>query len=246
MGTTPLNISPDTFQVMMTLAQLSALDPTPRPSGETPQAQGQRMLRGIQSLLENTTLATQALWEAVWLVLTPDGGNVVYIATCAATNSFAVCVRGTQFDSLVDLGEDLNVSAVAQFTPGTSPLLVSSGAMKAFTDATGAQGFPVGNLLDALTALLQNAPASPQPTVYVTGHSLGGAMATMIALWLAEMTWSHQPAFQVYTFAAPTAGLASFATEYDSVFGAAPNAAWRVYTSGTRCLMRGPIWRACS
>src|SRR5690242_1737182 len=106
------------------------------------------MLAGIGSILQNvTSLATGGLWNAAWLALTPDGANVVFVAESKSTNAIAVCVRGTQFNSLVDLGEDLAVSEVAQFTPGSSPLLVSAGAMKAFTDATGATGVPGGNLL---------------------------------------------------------------------------------------------------
>jgi hypothetical protein len=218
---------------MMTLAQLSALDSTARPSGETIEQQALRILTGISSTLQDTSLATGGLWNAVWLALTPDGGNVAYVATCPSLNAFAVCLRGTQFSSLVDLGEDLAVSEVAQFTPGASALLVSKGAMKAFADVTGTTGVPGGNLLQILTALLAAASASPQPTVYVTGHSLGGAIATMIALYLAELaaqkTWTNTPAISAYTFAAPTAGLQSFAGAYDHVLGTSPNQAWRVY-----------------
>ncbi|HEV2961504.1 MAG TPA: IPT/TIG domain-containing protein [Candidatus Angelobacter sp.] len=219
------------FGVMMTLAQLSALSPNPRPSGESPQQQGQRILTGINNLLQDGSLATGGLWQANWLALTQDGGNLCYIASSPTQNAFAVCCRGTQFNSLVDLGEDLEVGAVAQFNlPGAgSPLLVSQGSMKAFTEITTVPGLLYGNLLEALSLLLSSAPAAP--TVYVTGHSLGGAMATMVALYLAAQTWAPlTPTFQVYTFAAPSAGLQSFASYYDEVF-TSKGLAWRVYNA---------------
>lgn len=214
------------FGTMMTLAQLSALSPNPRPSGETVEQQAQRILAGINSTLLDRTLATAGVWQAVWIGLTADRGNLVYIAASPTQNAFAVCCRGTQFNSLVDLGEDLAVSSVSQFTPGgaTTPLLVSTGSMKAFTEAMATRGLPYGNLVEALKLLLGAAPSNP--TVCITGHSLGGAMATMIALYLAGETLPNAPSFQVYTFAAPTAGLSAFASFYDQTF---PDNAFRVY-----------------
>lgn len=221
-------------QIMMTLAQLAATAPNERPSGETLDQQQQRILAGINSQLSNSQLPTAGQWQAVWLGLTQDRANLAYIAVNYLQNAFAVSLRGTQFNSLIDLLEDLNVGSVADFTaalqPGSSfsePILVSLGSMKAFTEITNAVYIPNRtNLLQALAVLIENAPSSPAPTLYITGHSLGGAMATMVALYLNAQTWTNQPAFAVYTFAAPTAGLQGFADYYDSVF---PDNSWRYY-----------------
>src|ERR1700694_466303 len=150
--------------VMMTLAQLAALSPNPRPSGETRQKQAQRILAGINSMLQNSNLnlPTGTSWHAQWVGLTVDGGNLCYIAASPTQNAFAVCCRGTQFNSLVDLGEDLDVGNLCQFLPpgATSPLVVSQGAMKAFTDATNATGVLNGapdlKLLGALEQLVSD------------------------------------------------------------------------------------------
>jgi len=221
----------DNFGAMMTLSQLAALSPNARPSGETVAEQAARILDGINSTLLNTSLATAGLWQAPWIGLTPDGANLCYIAVCPTQNAFAVCCRGTQFNSLVDLGEDLGVGTLAQFTPNNTPLLVSKGSMKALAEATSAPGLDGDTLLEALTQLLADAPTSPQPTVYVTGHSLGGAMATMLAVYLFAQTWTNAPAFAVYTFAAPSAGLQSFASYFDTHLNSAPNQAFRVYNA---------------
>ena len=56
-------------------------------------------------------------------------------------------------------------------------------------------------------------------TFYVTGHSLGGALATTVSLFLFAQTWRAPiPIFAVYTFAAPTAGDQNFADWFKKQF----------------------------
>lgn len=209
-----------TAQIMMTLAQLAATSPNERPSGETIELQEARIFNAINSQLSNPDLATNAEWRAVWVGLSADRGNLAYIAQNVSQNAFAVCIRGTQFNSLIDLIEDLNVGTISQFTatPATSqPIMVSQGSMTAFTEITSAIYVSENtNLLQALVSLLGS--QSSQQTLYITGHSLGGAIATMVALYLAAQSWTNPPTFAVYTFAAPTAGLQAFADLYDLTF----------------------------
>jgi hypothetical protein len=223
-------------KVTMTLAALAATGATPRPSGESLQQQSARILQGIQTQLKNPGLATGGIWEPVWLALSPDNANMAYIARNKnGSNEFAVVMRGTNA-SLTDILEDLDVGTVVPFTASGSPkpVAVSKGAMEAFTQianarsiispaetqATGARvteaGFPpVGaTLLEALKNVL---PPTPSATVYVTGHSLGGCLATMIAPYLRASVVPVRPAFALVTFAAPTAGLQSFADYVNSL-----------------------------
>jgi pimeloyl-ACP methyl ester carboxylesterase len=227
-----MTTAPTPAQVTMTLAAIAATAATPRPSGETPRAQTERARLGIEEHLDNPALATGSTWQLMWLVLSPDNANLAYIAWNGdGSNQIAVAVRGT-VDNPVDMMEDLDVGTLVPFTAGGSPdIAVSAGAMAAFTQIVNTRGVtatPAGSggpggvvptnatLTEALRALVQL--RSPQPTVYVTGHSLGGCIATMLAAHLQTLTWQPaKPRFALVTFAAPTAGAQSFAKYVDSL-----------------------------
>ncbi|MET7358552.1 IPT/TIG domain-containing protein [Streptomyces sp. NPDC005562] len=206
--------------VAMTLAALAATGATPRPSGEGVTEQKLRIASGIERQLSDPALATQGTWQLAWLAVSPDNANMAYIAKdTSGSNAFAVVVRGT-VSNAVDTLEDLDVGTVVPFTAGgPSPVSVSKGAMTALTQVTGmTDGSPGAgsSLARALSLLLADAP--PQATVTVIGHSLGGCIATMLALYLRDQSWgSLAPQFGVITFAAPTAGLQDFADRFNSV-----------------------------
>lgn len=224
---------------LMTLAAVAATAATPRPSGEGREAQGLRMLRGMWTHLADPSLDTGGIWRVMWLGLGPDNANMAYIAQdMSGTNRFAVVVRGT-VGSTTDMLEDIDVGTVVPFPEGGSAATaVSAGAMAAFTQVVNAAGIvgtpaelaaeeetgepqivlPGGRLTAALGTLLAAAPSSPRPTVYVTGHSLGGCVATMLAAYLQARSWpGADPQFGLVTFAAPTAGVKSFADHVDSL-----------------------------
>ncbi|GGJ70066.1 IPT/TIG domain-containing protein [Streptomyces brasiliensis] len=208
---------PTPAQVTMTLAAIAATAATPRPSGETLQDQAQRAKRGITAQLMDPSLATGGKWQPRWLALSPDNANLAYIASNSDLNQFAVVVRGT-IDNPLDMMEDLDVGTVVPFTAGGSKdVAVSAGAMAAFTQVATAS-VPFGTTLtQALTNILASPATKPQPTVYVTGHSLGGCIATMLATYLqAQPSFPKNPKFALVTFAAPTAGLQSFADYVNS------------------------------
>ncbi|MFK8909891.1 lipase family protein [Streptomyces sp. YS-3] len=222
-------------QICMTLSALAATAATPRPSGEARDQQTWRVAAGISQQLSALWLATKASWQLAWIALGPDDDNMAYIArSIDGSNQFAVVARGT-VGNITDILEDLDVGTVVPFTASGSPtpVAVAKGAMTAFTqvatmvsiprppgDVLGvavpeeAFAYQGATLARALADLVQAAPATPRPTVYVTGHSLGGSIATMLApyLYTQAQSWTNVPQFALETFAAPTAGLQSFAT----------------------------------
>ncbi|KPI29823.1 lipase class 3 [Actinobacteria bacterium OV450] len=208
---------PTVPQVTMTLSAIAATAATPRPSGETLAEQSTRMILGITQQLADTSLATQGTWVLSWLGVSPGNANLAYVAkNTDGSNSFAVVIRGT-IGNVTDLLEDLDVGTVVPFNlvGMPSPVTVSKGAMKAFTEVVTTS--TAGVTLDqALRTVLGQ--ALPNPTVYVTGHSLGGCIATMVAPYLQTLTWPDvKPNFELHTFAAPTAGEADFAAYVDSL-----------------------------
>lgn len=228
---------PTDAKVTMTLATLAATAATPRPSGETVADQARRALTGIAARLTDVSLATGDTWLPMWLAMSPDNGNLVYIAwNIDGSNEYAVVVRGT-VSAPTDMMEDLDVGTLVPFTAGgsTSPVAVSAGAMAAFTQVVNTPGIAYWDIAaqnvepalphvtvasgttlpQALNELLTSANSSP--TVYVTGHSLGGCVATMVAPYLQKQSWPNTPQFGLITFAAPTAGVQSFAQYVDSL-----------------------------
>ncbi|QTZ92029.1 IPT/TIG domain-containing protein [Streptomyces auratus AGR0001] len=214
---------PTIAQVTMTLAAFAATGATPRPSGETLEQQTKRIITGIDAQLSDPSLATQDAWELVWLALSEANANMAYLARSTnGSNEFAVVARGTDAD-LTDILEDLDVGTVVPFPESGSPkpVAVSKGAMDAFKRVVNARSIaspsPNVTLAQALSRALDSAPSSPQPTVYLTGHSLGGCIATMLAPYLQAQTWPKQPKFAVMTYAAPTAGVQSFVDYFNSL-----------------------------
>ncbi|WP_042422955.1 IPT/TIG domain-containing protein [Streptacidiphilus anmyonensis] len=213
---------PAITQVTMTLAALAATANTPIPSGETPEHQTARIIRGIDAQLSDTSLATRGVWELAWLALSPANANMAFIARSTdGSNQFAVVARGTDAD-LTDILEDLEVGIVVPFPESGSPkpIDVSLGAKQAFDRVVNASSIasPIPNrkLADALAIAVNAAPASPPPTIWLTGHSLGGCIASMLALHLQAKPWPKGTQFAVMTFAAPTAGLQNFVDYFDS------------------------------
>ncbi|GGN47161.1 hypothetical protein GCM10012285_32610 [Streptomyces kronopolitis] len=210
-------------QVTMTLAAFAATGATPRPSGETLQQQTTRIITGIHAQLKDPGLATQGAWELVWLALSDANANMAFLVRSTnGSNEFAVVARGTDAD-VTDILEDLDVGTVVPFPESGSPtaIAVSKGAKDAFTRVVTARSIasptPNATLAQALGVALKAAPSSPQPTVYLTGHSLGGCIVSMLAPYLQAQTLPKQPKFAVMTYAAPTAGVQSFVDYFDSV-----------------------------
>src|SRR5579872_4335013 len=232
---------PSDALLMMTLAGLAAAS---GPAYQSVPDQEQTILSNLGTQLAQTSLATGGNWSVIWVGLTGDLANLAYIAkNTAVANTYAVVIRGTVFSLSKDVSEDTDVTSVAGFwsyigqtapkfgCADTKAVCIAQGALNAFTEVTGATFTDGTTLVQTLTALAQKASPSAL-TIYVCGHSLGGATTTTLALNLMLGTsWPTAPVFQVYTFAAPTAGMQAFATAVATNFpgsAAGTNSAWQV------------------
>ena len=231
----------DDTQVMATLATLAYVDGIAGDDFHPMKDEAAFMFGQLQAALAAGHLATQGKWQLRWLGLSEDQGNLAYIAENVTENKLAVVVRGTVFalsgPGAINVLQDLAVGSLKDFqlggqtaTVGGEKVQISQGADLALmgvsnaTFVVGGHGLEDTTLADALSKLI----GSGSPTVYVAGHSLGGCIATMLALQLKD-AWSNL-AFQVYTFAATTAGLAPFAQLFDETFDgkSSKDNAWRI------------------
>jgi hypothetical protein len=219
---------PDTA-AMMTLSAFAAIDETPLP-GESVATQDQRILADLQAALAS------AAWTPLWVGISsdPERANLTYIAQSLASGeqTYAVVIRGTDFDMPTDLHEDFDVAPpTVGFAVGNQTVQIAAGALQGHDYVTQAQGADGSTLLQALAGFASGGGAK----VFVTGHSLGGALATTVALYLANArTALGETIYQVYTFAAPTVGLNDFASLFDATFGGNDidsNSSWRIYNA---------------
>jgi hypothetical protein len=216
-------------QLMMTLSAFASIDEAALP-GEWGLVQEQVILSDLVPALRESTIT--ASWAPVWVGLSASGGaNMAYIAQNKSdTSQYAVVIRGTDFAMLVDLLEDLCVQETESFTPGSDTVRIAQGTSVAQRLLAAAVGTNLHTMLQELTSRVGADGAGS--TIFVTGHSLGGALATTVALYLHNAL--PDASFQVYTFAAPTAGLADFADLFASTFpGNDPgaNSSWRVHNA---------------
>jgi triacylglycerol lipase len=170
----------------------------------------------------NPSNATNGDWALVWgpAVTAIDEGNLMFVTYNKSTNQYAIAVRGTYpyfgLALLVDLYEDLDVSHPHAWEyPPIPDALVAGGTIDGLNDLTRftSKGLAFHNFVDS-----QITPSGAD--IFVTGHSLGGALATVLAPWLVYRLSQNNAKNRVtpYTYAAPTAGNAAFASFYTGLF----------------------------
>ncbi|MFP2907938.1 lipase family protein [Pyxidicoccus sp. 3LFB2] len=172
---------------------------------------------------ERFTLMNQAMaatvqggWSIVWGPAT-QGQDLVYVASNGA-GQYAVVVRGTLFDRIEDVIQDKAVAtqeALPFSAPSFSGAMVSKGVVEVWKNINAMVSSVPGSGTGSLLAFLGGLSGSP--SLLVTGHSLGGQMATVLAAWF-QSTLTEVSSVLPLTFAAPTAGDPAFASCFDTVF----------------------------
>jgi hypothetical protein len=160
-------------------------------------------------------------WKVVWDPL-PVGGNYAFVATDG--NVYAIGIRGSLIQFSWDafdnwIYNDLNIAYQKDwpYTNNVSGARISQGAYAGWEN--------LNRMADrktrkSLWAFLQANIGDKKPLT-ITGHSLGGNLATVYAsyLWKRFKDNGHQKDnIDVITFAAPAAGNGSFADDFNSKF----------------------------
>ncbi|MEA2604375.1 MAG: hypothetical protein QOF89_5367 [Acidobacteriota bacterium] len=188
------------------------------------------------NLLEDTQYATQGQWKLVWFGINHDASNLTYVVRDTTKPArFAIAIRGTVWQHLDNVVEDMAIFHTKDWTtavPPTPGIKIARGTyyglqqLIPLTSSISNVAMPsVSVAMTLVHFLMVQALALPTGTdleVFVTGHSLGGALATVLGTWLVEQAsqWDFRPKkvnFKTYTFAAPTVGNQAFATYYDGM-----------------------------
>lgn len=136
-------------------------------------------------------------------------------------SQYVVAIRGTNHVSDLDwLMDDFDVLQQMPWPPGST----IQNATGMISESTSIALQVLLNMSDGSQTLLQylNSVTSSAIDLWVTGHSLGGCLASAFGLYLTENvgTWDQSGASTVScaTFAAPTAGNGDFASLVENAF----------------------------
>ncbi|MDT8998219.1 hypothetical protein RQP53_02900 [Paucibacter sp. APW11] len=185
----------------------------------------------LQSIGSPVDLST---WSVVWgpIAFTVPGAkyqdNMVYVLQNGSSADYAIAVRGTNFVSQVDwFLEDFEVIDTMPWPVPGAVSKCQAGAAISESTSIDLQVLLGPNMTDPvhgqlLSFLAERAPQGKPINLCVTGHSLGGVLASTLALYLLEnqSAWDASGASTVscVSFAAPTAGNALFAANAGAVF----------------------------
>lgn len=173
--------------------------------------------------LENIGLHSDGPWSLIW---GPSvcGGVLALVAVNQSGSRFALSIRGriltdswSMLHGLLQHADPL--SQREWHYPRSSEIMIAGGFTESFHSVM-AMTDPVTGwcLLDFLRSALKQSNAE----LLVTGHSLGGTLASMAALWLHDQLpragGPENVRIVPHVFAAPTAGNKAFADRYDEVF----------------------------
>jgi triacylglycerol lipase len=184
-----------------------------------------RDIRKIPRLVQQMPpLSAGGSWNCMWgPAQSPDHSNLVFVAGSYVGSTLQrifVTIRGTDiyvgdpWGVLKQIIEDLDAFTQVAFPAAPAHIASGSyGGLQTIQTLTARSG-PV--IEETLLQFLQSLySSSPYPRAIVTGHSLGGCLATVVALWMKSFLPSGVT-IQPITFAAPTAGDQNFANQFDN------------------------------
>lgn len=168
----------------------------------------------INLQLADSNYSTGGDWKICWGPgISPTGDNLIYMAVDSTGDSlhYAICVRGTVFN-FANIVEDIEVWDMVKWPFSGGGDSIALGSLKGI-DTLLATSDPSTN--QTLQSYL-NTLNAPKQKMFITGHSLGGAMATLVTKWFLDMGYTGKFKLETYTFAAPTVGNISFVNSYHS------------------------------
>jgi hypothetical protein len=171
-----------------------------------------------------------AIWRCLWgPAEDSDQSNLVFVAglfpnPSLGPESICIVVRGTDVDIndiwgiMEQVWEDIDGAYQTQLPYAPSGVLVAQGTLEGLTIIE--QLRYNGQTLGEFLVRFYTTPSRHAVPAIVTGHSLGGCLATVVAASMRALLPQQIP-IQPITFAGPTAGNKNFATWYSTSFQSA-------------------------
>jgi hypothetical protein len=178
-------------------------------------------------VLKTPVRSVSGLWRCLWgPAEDSDQSNLAFVAGYfpspgVGPQSLCVTIRGTDVDVtdiwgiMEQVWEDIDGAYQIQLPGAPSGVLVAQGTLEGLTviEMLRYKGQTLGDFLLTFYAH----PSSNNVPAIVTGHSLGGCLATVVAASM-RAALPAPIAIQPITFAGPTAGNSNFASWYSTTF----------------------------
>lgn len=207
------------MQVNLTLAYVVNNAATDDSGQQIPFPTDTQVKENIVDRLNGSKMTQNNQFEIVWgpaVVLDGTGvaANVTVVLQSAASGEYSVVTSGTDFESLLDRLADFSYKTLEPFSAYV-PDCPSDACISAGTN--GALFFVLAKA-DSSQLTLADFLRTVQPSsvVNVVGHSLAGALASAIVLYLKNQSGLQSHTYHCQTFAGPTAGNDVFADYFNS------------------------------
>ncbi len=183
--------------------------------------------------LSDPTYSTGGRWKLAWGPgLSISKENMLYVAVDSTSDTayYCIAIRGTDFIFPANVKQDMEVWNLLKYPYGSGTgdsvaqgSLYGLDTLLAATDPLSGQ---------TLQSYLSGIPASgKKKKMFITGHSLGAALATLVSAWFVDMGYTNKFSLEVYTFASPTVGNEAFVSRYHNIMLAANAQSHRVVNS---------------
>ncbi len=171
---------------------------------------------GFTTELSNKNYATAGKYYLQWGPVA-QSGFLAYIAAEPVSGDYYVAIRGTStadiYTVVENLKTDLDYFTVVPLTyPSVQGALIANGINNAVNAIANMQSNG-----QTIQKYLSNTPNITKLTV--TGHSLGGAIASVLCPYLQTVLNRNNIEYHLETFAAPSAGNITFANYLNSQYG---------------------------
>ncbi|MFA8449723.1 MAG: hypothetical protein ACEPOW_03405 [Bacteroidales bacterium] len=147
-----------------------------------------------KDLLAQKDLATKGNWDLIWYADNNMlSAQIMIVKHHYLPNTYAIVPKGQKQNNVFSLYQGFNVLGHKEFTwvpPGQKPLYFASGAHQIadamFNLKADSPNFNLhdAKVSDMIKAMINNWDKNSPITIYVAGHSLGGANASMLGVYI--------------------------------------------------------------